>query len=183
MPLALPKGAPLILLSPAKTLNFDVALPPALAAATPTHCRFLPRVSELVDATAALSRAQLKSTMRLSDTLAALNHERFRTFDEQPARVALAAFEGAAYKGIDAPSLDVDAVSYLQASPTSHTQASWGCGRRDGLERACPLRHPRRRSRAIGPPSPRLGRARCASCADSTACSAHSTRFGPTGSR
>lgn len=113
---ALLKGAPLILLSPAKTLNFESALSAPLAAARPMENAFLPQASRLVRAAAALSRAQLKSLMGLSDSLAELNHGRFLHFDEQPERIALGAFEGAAYKGIDAPTLSAADVEYLQGT-------------------------------------------------------------------
>jgi cytoplasmic iron level regulating protein YaaA (DUF328/UPF0246 family) len=113
---ALPRGAPLILLSPAKTLNFESALSPVLASASPTENAFLPQASRVVSAAAALSRAQLKSLMSLSDSLAELNHERFAQFDDQPESIALGAFEGAAYKGLDAPTLSVGDVEYLQGT-------------------------------------------------------------------
>ena len=44
--------------------------------------------------------------MSLSAGLASLNHGRFADFPSQPTRIAAAAFEGPAYKGLDAASLD-----------------------------------------------------------------------------
>jgi cytoplasmic iron level regulating protein YaaA (DUF328/UPF0246 family) len=107
---------PLILLSPAKTLNFESKLPAALASVTPAAPSMAGQANELVSACAALSKPQLKSLMSLSDSLAALNHGRFADFDAQPERVAIGAFEGAAYKGMDARSLDADDLGYLQSS-------------------------------------------------------------------
>jgi len=110
------KGAPLILLSPSKTLNFDSPLSSALVSAGVTENAYLPQASRLVGVLAKHSRAQIKQLMGLSDSLAELNHGRFVEFDAQPARVALGAFEGAAYKGLDAPTLSADAIEYLQGS-------------------------------------------------------------------
>ncbi len=100
------RAQPLILLSPAKSLNFDGKLSSALAAAAPSPPAFAKRADELVAAAARLSRAELKKLFGVSDALTTLNHGRFKTFDAQPERVALGAFEGQAYKGLDAPSLD-----------------------------------------------------------------------------
>jgi len=107
---------PIILLSPAKSLNFDAALSSALAALTPTEPLLLEDVGVLTKDLAKLSKAQLKSLMGLSDGLAALNHERFGNFDAQPARPVIGAFEGQAYKGLDAASLGAKELAYLQDS-------------------------------------------------------------------
>ena len=109
-------GGPLILLSPAKTLNFDAALSSVLAKMTPTRPRMPAQTSELAAELAKLGKPQIKSLMGLSDNLAALNHERFSNFDAQPSRMAIGAFEGMAYKGLDAPSLDAPALDYLQSN-------------------------------------------------------------------
>ena len=111
-----PRGAPLILLSPAKTLNFEDTLSSALASATPTRGAFLAQAARLAGVAAALTRPQLKALMGLSDSLAQLNHRRYAEFEAQPERVALGAFEGAAYKGLDAPSLAPEHLEYLQSS-------------------------------------------------------------------
>ena len=54
--------------------------------------------------------------MGLSAGLASLNHERYADFTSQPSRIAAAAFEGPAYKGLDAASLDAVQLGYLQGS-------------------------------------------------------------------
>ena len=105
---------PLILLSPAKTLNFDAAVSAAIGGAAPTQPRMLKQTSELAQALSKMGKPQIKSLMSLSDTLATLNHERFSKFDEQPTRMAIGAFEGMAYKGLDAPSLARTSLDYLQ---------------------------------------------------------------------
>lgn len=107
---------PLILLSPAKTLNFETPLSTPLAEATPTQPTMLERARELSAVAAALSLPELQGLMKLSDSLAELNYERFRAFDEQPARIAIGTFEGQAYKYIDAHTLSTSEVTYLQAS-------------------------------------------------------------------
>jgi hypothetical protein len=109
-------AAPLILLSPAKTLNFEGALSTAIASAKPSSLLYPAEATELTAAAKSLTRAQLKSLMSLSDPLATLNHARFQDFEAQPTRKALGAFEGQAYKTLDAPSLNAEQVSYLQGS-------------------------------------------------------------------
>jgi cytoplasmic iron level regulating protein YaaA (DUF328/UPF0246 family) len=108
-------SAPLILLSPAKSLDFAKPLSAALAAITPTQPRLLPQTAQLSGALGGLSKAQIKSLMSLSDSLAALNAERFANFDAQPDRLAIGAFEGMAYKGLDAPTLGAGELDYLQS--------------------------------------------------------------------
>lgn len=107
---------PLILLSPAKTLNFEAKLSPVLAAVAATQPPMLPQARVLTAELAKLGKPQIKSLMGLSDSLAALNHARFQGFDAQPARMAIGAFEGQAYKGLDAPSLAAEELDYLQGS-------------------------------------------------------------------
>ena len=106
---------PLILLSPAKTLNFDAALSAAISSAAPTQPRLPKQTAELAGSLAKLSMPQVKSLMSLSDALATLNHERFSTFEAQPTRMAIGAFEGMAYKGLDAPSLAAEPLGYMQS--------------------------------------------------------------------
>lgn len=109
-------GGPLILLSPAKSLNFEAPLSRALAATTATQPQFLSQARELTAAAAALSKSDLKSLMGLSDSLAALNHARFSDFESQPSRMAIGAFEGQAYKGLSAATLAESELGYLQRS-------------------------------------------------------------------
>eukprot|EP00322_Chrysochromulina_rotalis_P002576 CAMPEP_0115834862 /NCGR_PEP_ID=MMETSP0287-20121206/3900_1 /TAXON_ID=412157 /ORGANISM="Chrysochromulina rotalis, Strain UIO044" /LENGTH=290 /DNA_ID=CAMNT_0003288307 /DNA_START=63 /DNA_END=935 /DNA_ORIENTATION=+ len=107
-------SGPLILLSPAKSLNFERKLAPALAAIKPTRPKFGAAASKLSVALSKLSKSEIKKLMSLSETLAALNHERFTAFDAQPSRAAICAFEGQAYKGLDAPSLSTADLAYCQ---------------------------------------------------------------------
>lgn len=65
-----------------------------------------------------LTLGNLKALMDLSDDLARLNRDRFRSFSETPqggeTRPAMYAFAGDTYIGLDAASLDPDAVAYAQ---------------------------------------------------------------------
>ena len=111
-----PTAGPLILLSPAKTLNFDSVLPPSLAKATATDPHYLSEAHDLAASLGGLSKAELGKLMSLSDNLASLNHERYSDFTSQPTRIAAGAFEGPAYKGLDAGSLGETELAYLQGS-------------------------------------------------------------------
>jgi hypothetical protein len=66
-----------------------------------------------------MSPAQIGSLMKISDPLAALNHERYAAwsphFDVGNARQAVLAFNGDVYEGLEAKTLDARAVHYLQS--------------------------------------------------------------------
>lgn len=92
----------LILISPAKTLDFDT--PPVVSAHT--EPRFLKDSRTLVKTLRERSPADLASLMHISDRLAELNHRRFaewRTpFSPDNAKQAVLAFRGDVYTGLDA---------------------------------------------------------------------------------
>jgi hypothetical protein len=100
----------LAVISPAKTLDYKRPLPPL----SPTAPRFGEDAFALAASAAKLSRKKLGALMHISDTLAALNSERFRGFDEQPARPAIYAFAGDVYAGFEVHSLDEEAVRFAQ---------------------------------------------------------------------
>ena len=93
----------LILLSPAKNMNFD------------TVGRDLPATEPaLIDETRILSKTtrqltitKIKSMMKINDDLARLNRDRFQAFDaDQPGeKQAAFAFNGEVYRGLEADSL------------------------------------------------------------------------------
>ncbi|MCB9777037.1 MAG: peroxide stress protein YaaA [Alphaproteobacteria bacterium] len=103
----------LLLLSPAKSLDWspvdldlDVGTPPLMkdTAVLMRRCK-------------RLKTKQLRTLMDLSDDLASLNHDRFQEMDdgapdEQRDRPAALAFDGDVYKGLDARSLDRDALAW-----------------------------------------------------------------------
>ena len=97
-------------LSPAKTLDLDSALP----ALTPTRPRFEAEAASLARSAARLPQKRLRALMSISPALAKLNHERFVGFDEAAARPAMFTFAGDVYRGLGAPSLDEAAIDYAQ---------------------------------------------------------------------
>lgn len=103
----------LFALSPAKTLDFSPA-PQDLPASRPTLSA---RTTELARTTRTLKAADLKRLMGISDTLADLNVQRFKSFKprahETGVQAALA-FAGDVYKGLDARSMSVDDLAWAQ---------------------------------------------------------------------
>ncbi|MDO7597974.1 MAG: peroxide stress protein YaaA [Pseudomonadota bacterium] len=104
----------LIVISPAKTLDFETA-PSTEKFSQP---RFLPQSQKLINELKDLSTADIASLMKLSDKLAALNMARFQTwqkpFNLQNAKQALLAFKGDVYTGLDADTLDVAGLDFAQ---------------------------------------------------------------------
>lgn len=98
------------LLSPAKTLDFERALPP-LSATVP---HFAEEAGALAKSAANLSQKRLAELMHISPRLAKLNADRFRDFAELPQRPALFAFAGDVYTGFDAHTLDDAGVTFAQ---------------------------------------------------------------------
>lgn len=98
----------LILLSPAKTLDFDKPIP-TLAATEP---RFAAEAQALAAAAAKLGPARLRRIMGISDKLARLNADRFRGFDSATERAAIFAFAGDVYRGLRARDLTPAALAY-----------------------------------------------------------------------
>jgi cytoplasmic iron level regulating protein YaaA (DUF328/UPF0246 family) len=104
----------LILLSPAKALDFETPTP-ALAATT---ARMLDQAATLAEVMKTKSVADVARLQHLSDELAALNVQRwadFRVpFPEQAARPAIFAFNGDAYQGLAARDR-FDSADYAEA--------------------------------------------------------------------
>ena len=102
------------LLSPAKKLNFD----PVDTPLDITH----PQLGEDTRAIASVAKEQsaddLKRLMHISDKLAELNADRFKSFDldgrSNSAKPAGLTFDGDVYWGLDAKSMDQAALSYAQ---------------------------------------------------------------------
>ena len=100
----------LILLSPAKQMNFDPVAVETTSPALLEQTRILSRT------TRGLSQAKLKAMMGISDDLAALNHARFQAFDagvrgEKPAAMA---FTGEVYRGLDAATMSETDLAFAQ---------------------------------------------------------------------
>ena len=104
----------IILLSPAKNLNFDAA-PDAPRATKPA---FLKDAAELSETTRKLTRAKIKSLMKISDKLADLNYERFQAFGadgkSESLKQAALAFNGDVYLGLDAATLSAEDLAFAQ---------------------------------------------------------------------
>jgi len=102
----------LIVLSPAKALNFD---PPPVSAPLTTP-ELTDHTAELAKVTAKLKVADLKRLMSLSDNLAKLNRERFQAFDpaSEEGLQAAFAFNGDVYAGLQARSLDKKGLAWAQ---------------------------------------------------------------------
>jgi uncharacterized protein len=104
----------LILLSPAKNMNFDEALA-GLAATKP---EFLKEARELAAAARELSPARLGKLMDISPKLAELNHQRFQAFrgdgKSNTQKPAALAFNGDVYLGLDAKTMKSADFEYAQ---------------------------------------------------------------------
>ncbi|HUD30139.1 MAG TPA: peroxide stress protein YaaA [Novosphingobium sp.] len=98
------------LLSPAKTLDFERALPPLAV----TRPHFAEEAQGLARSAANLTQKRLAELMHISPRLAKLNAERFRDFAELPERQALFAFAGDVYTGFEAHTLDEAGVTFAQ---------------------------------------------------------------------
>ena len=105
----------LIVLSPAKTLDYDTPL------TTDEHTLpdFIEDAAELVDTLKQRSPADLSELMGISDALAVLNVTRYaewsRKFTKKNSRPALLAFNGDVYEGLDARSLTSRQLAYTQS--------------------------------------------------------------------
>ncbi|RZW12755.1 MAG: peroxide stress protein YaaA [Rhodobacteraceae bacterium] len=103
----------LVVVSPAKRLDWTDR-PFAM-----TEPQFTAEADRLAGHARQLTLDRLKSLMGLSDNLARLNRDRFRSFSKMPTadvtRPALFAFAGDTYLGFDAPSMDDDARARSQS--------------------------------------------------------------------
>ena len=96
----------LILLSPAKSLDYDTPVATRLAHTLP---QFIPQSSALIALLRQKSPQELASLMKISDPLAALNVVRYQDwtadFSAANARQAILAFNGDVYGGLQAQTL------------------------------------------------------------------------------
>lgn len=97
-------------LSPAKTLDYETPLPD-LGSTLP---RFDSEAATLAAAASHLTQKRLSELMKISPALAKLNADRFRDFPQAPERPAMFAFAGDVYTGLDAQTLEPEAVTFAQ---------------------------------------------------------------------
>ena len=104
----------LTVLSPAKTLDYET-LPVTRKATQPI---FLDQAKQLVEDARQLSPEQIRDLMGVSEGIANLNHERFMNwhpdFSLDNAKQAVLAFKGDVYTGLQAETLDSQAISFAQ---------------------------------------------------------------------
>src|SRR3989344_624846 len=104
----------LILLSPAKSLDYDTA------PTTDRHTlpQFAAESAALIEVLRPYTPAQLSSLMDLSDALATLNVARYAAwsprFSARNSKQAVLAFNGDVYEGLDAPSLKQKDLDWVQ---------------------------------------------------------------------
>jgi cytoplasmic iron level regulating protein YaaA (DUF328/UPF0246 family) len=105
----------LIVLSPAKTLDYDTPL----SLTQSTEPDFIAEAAELIGHLRQLSPAQLGSQMQISDALAALNFDRYARWrpkaTSKNARQAILAFNGDVYEGLAAATLTARQLTFAQS--------------------------------------------------------------------
>lgn len=104
----------LMLLSPAKNMNFD----PAPDAPKATRPALTKDITEIAGVAKKLKRADIKRLMGVSDKLVDLNYERFQALKTSGritgAKQAALTFAGDVYRGLDANSLSHDDLEFAQ---------------------------------------------------------------------
>lgn len=107
----------LLLVSPAKTLDLDTPVPPAVRQRVTTPA-FTGEAARLIEVLRRKSPRQVAALMNLSDKLAALNVERYAAWQPQATdadrRPAVLTFAGDVYDGLDAGSLGIDELEWAQ---------------------------------------------------------------------
>ena len=99
----------LVVVSPAKKLDMD-----PVAGVQPTQPVFPERTRELVAEAAKLTSGDLEKLMKISPNLAKLNQQRFSDFGSQDRKPAAFAFAGDTFQGLEAATLDADALRWAQ---------------------------------------------------------------------
>ena len=117
----------LVVLSPAKNLNFD---PPSIKASH-SQPEFLKETRALAKVTKSMTKGQIKKLMNINDKLATLNYERFQAFKTpftpDNAKQAALAFSGDAYLGLNANELSPADLEWAQDHFKNIVRGSMGC--------------------------------------------------------
>jgi len=114
----------LLLLSPAKTLDYESPLPEAVVATraalrpAATAPQYAAQAAQLIDALRTQSVADIARLMHLSDDLARLNVARYQAWSPRAtahnSRPAMWAFNGDVYDGLQAATLNADDIAWAQ---------------------------------------------------------------------
>ena len=103
-----------IVISPAKSLNFERELPTNRSTQPP----FLETTAKINRKLSRMSKKELSELMNISDSLAALNHTRYQEFTEEHnqtnSRPAIYAFAGDVYVGLNAYLIPLEKLDELQ---------------------------------------------------------------------
>ena len=104
----------LIVISPAKTLDYETAMPKH----EPTSFEFQSEAQQLIDDLKKKSPEEIKKLMKLSDKLAQLNFDRYADWrlpiNAENSRASVFAFKGDVYQGLDAYSLSDEDINFAQ---------------------------------------------------------------------
>ncbi len=104
----------LVVLSPAKNLDYETALPTAKH----TKASLLDDAQILAEQMKAMSPQGISSLMGVSDKLGVLNYDRYQTwalpFDKDTARQAIFAFKGDVYIGLNAYEFTTEDMTFAQ---------------------------------------------------------------------
>ncbi len=105
-----------IILSPAKSLDYNSQLP----SVSVTQPLFLKEANKLNNILSKKNKEELRTLMQISDNLADLNFQRYKSFStpftNENSRPAIYAFSGDVYTGLDAYTIPEDKIDLLQQS-------------------------------------------------------------------
>jgi cytoplasmic iron level regulating protein YaaA (DUF328/UPF0246 family) len=99
----------LVVVSPAKKMNMD-----PVEGVEATRPAFQAEADDLAKVAQGLSVDDLQKLMKISESLAKLNRDRFNDFGEMQEKPAALAFAGDTYQGLEAASLDADEMAWAQ---------------------------------------------------------------------
>jgi len=107
----------LFLLSPAKSLDYETPVPPAVAELATTP-QYTARSTELIEVLRRKTPAQVARLMDLSPALAQLNVDRYAAWSKRNtarnSRPAVLAFDGDVYGGLQGPTLSLPELAWAQ---------------------------------------------------------------------
>ncbi len=105
------------ILSPAKNLDIETPINSELKS---SNAIFLNEADELMSILKKMSIKEVSQLMKLSEKLSTLNYQRYQDWalkhNKKNARQNILSFNGAAYIGLDAPSLSTEDLNYSQKS-------------------------------------------------------------------